>query len=179
MDWTIWDIISTLMYIVYIPACIGLIVIVLLQKGKDSGFAGAFGVGGGGDTVFGPRAGKTLPQRLTVVAAVIFMVCAVLISMVASRVGKGVAPEMAAELTNAEAAEELKELEARGLGSATPNATLEVTGTESETGVDATETTEAVTEAEAPAAEPAAVEEPAADVTEATESTEAPTPSAS
>ena len=69
---TLWWVILLL----YIPACIGLIVIVLLQKGKGVGFAGAFGVGGGSDTIFGPRSSKSLPQKITYAAAGTFMVLA-------------------------------------------------------------------------------------------------------
>ena len=50
-----------LILILYVPACVGLIVIVLLQKGKGVGFAGAFGVGGGSEAIFGPRSSKSLP----------------------------------------------------------------------------------------------------------------------
>ena len=61
--------IDTLWYLIlclYIPSCLGLIVIVLLQKGKGVGFAGAFGVGGGSDTVFGPNVSTwNLPDPAT------------------------------------------------------------------------------------------------------------------
>lgn len=92
-----WDILWYVMLALYIPACIGLIVVVLLQKGKGTGFAGAFGVGGGSDTVFGPRMNKTLPQRLTHAMAAIFMILALCMSLVSGRLGKGVAPDKAAE----------------------------------------------------------------------------------
>ena len=48
-----WSSLWWIMLIIYIPACLGLIAMVLLQKGKGSGFAGAFGVGPGSETVFG------------------------------------------------------------------------------------------------------------------------------
>ena len=92
-----WDILWYAMLALYIPACIGLIVVVLLQKGKGVGFAGAFGVGGGSDTVFGPRMNKSLPQRLTHAMAAIFMILALCMSLVSGRLGKGVAPDKAAE----------------------------------------------------------------------------------
>ena len=63
--------------ILYVPACLGLIAVVLLQKGKGVGFAGAFGLGGGGaDTVFGPRMSKSLPVKITYVMAGMFLVLA-------------------------------------------------------------------------------------------------------
>jgi len=92
-----WDILWYAMLILYIPSCIGLIVIVLLQKGKGVGFAGAFGVGGGSDTVFGPRMNKTLPQRLTHGMAAVFMILALGMSLVSGRLGKGVAPDAVPE----------------------------------------------------------------------------------
>jgi preprotein translocase subunit SecG len=86
----------------YVPACLGLIVIVLLQKGKGTGFAGAFGMGaGGGDTVFGPKSSQSLPVKLTYIAAAMFMIIALIMSIVAGKVGKGVAPELL-EVTEAE-----------------------------------------------------------------------------
>ena len=73
-----WNIIFWLMLLLYVPSCIGLILVVLLQKGKGVGFAGAFGVGGGSDTVFGPRTARSLPQRLTYGMATLFMFLALL-----------------------------------------------------------------------------------------------------
>ena len=80
--------------ILYVPACIGLIVIVLLQKGKGTSFAGAFGVGTGSETVFGPRGSQTLPVRLTYAAAATFMTIALLMSIISGRVGKGAVPDL-------------------------------------------------------------------------------------
>jgi len=92
-----WDTVWWVMLILYIPACIGLIVVVLLQKGKGSGFAGAFGVGPGSDAVFGPRGARTLPQKLTYIMAATFMLLAFCMSLIAGRLGKGDAPETISE----------------------------------------------------------------------------------
>lgn len=89
-----WNTLWVIMWAMYLPACIGLIVIVLLQKGKSSGFAGAFGAGGGSETVFGPRARKSLPVKLTYAMATLFMVLSMSMSLVAGRVHRGVAPEL-------------------------------------------------------------------------------------
>lgn len=86
----------------YVPSCIGLIVIVLLQKGKGTGFAGAFGIGAGSETVFGPRSSQSLPVKLTYVAAFLFMFIALVMSIIAGGVGKGQAPELVAVDTEAE-----------------------------------------------------------------------------
>ena len=87
------DFLWWLILLLYVPACFALIVIVLLQKGKGVGFAGAFGMGGGSDTVFGPRSVKSLPQKLTYTAAGVFMFLALVLSLLSPHVGKGVAPE--------------------------------------------------------------------------------------
>ena len=90
-----WDTFWYILIILYVPACIGLITIVLLQKGKGTGFAGAFGMGAGGaDTVFGPKSSQSLPVKLTYIAAATFMVIALIMSIVAGKVGKGQVPEL-------------------------------------------------------------------------------------
>ncbi|MCC6696079.1 MAG: preprotein translocase subunit SecG [Candidatus Hydrogenedentes bacterium] len=88
-----WNTLWVIMWILFLPACVGLIVIVLLQKGKGTGFAGAFGVGPGSETVFGPRARKSLPVKMTYAMAAIFMVLSLSMSLVAGRVHRGSAPE--------------------------------------------------------------------------------------
>ncbi len=82
------------MWILYVPACIFLIIIVLLQQGKGTGFAGAFGVGPGTDAVFGPRASKSVPVKLTYISAAIFMTLALSLSIVEGRIQHGAAPEL-------------------------------------------------------------------------------------
>lgn len=91
-----WTMLWWLLLIIYIPACIGLIIIVLMQKGKGVGFAGAFGMGGS-EAVFGPRTARSLPQKLTYTAGGIFMIFALLLSAVTGKVGRGVAPETVEE----------------------------------------------------------------------------------
>jgi len=103
-----------LMWILYVPSCVGLIVIVLLQKGKGAGFAGAFGIGPGSEAVFGPRASKSLPVRLTHVMAAIFVLLALGLTIVEGYVTKGKAPDKVDE-TMAQEPSALTEL---GLGSA-------------------------------------------------------------
>jgi preprotein translocase subunit SecG len=101
-DWLWW-----ICVVLYVPACIGLIAIVLLQKGKGVGFAGAFGLGGGGaDTVFGPRMSKSLPVKLTYVMAGMFVVLALGMSILAGRITKGEAPELVEETVDMSAYEE-------------------------------------------------------------------------
>lgn len=89
-----WNTVWWLLLFIYVPACLGLIVIVLLQKGKGVGFAGAFGAGpGGADAVFGPRSSKSLPQKITYTMAGIFMTLSLLMSMLSGNLGSSVAPQ--------------------------------------------------------------------------------------
>ena len=90
---TLWWMILLL----YIPACFGLIIIVLLQKGKGQGLAGAFGMGGGSDTIFGPRSSKSLPQKITYASAAIFMCLALIMSILSGKVGRSAAPDLVEE----------------------------------------------------------------------------------
>jgi preprotein translocase subunit SecG len=89
-----WNAVWWFMLLLYVPSCLGLIVIVLLQKGKGVGFAGAFGAGGGSEAVFGPRSSKSLPQRITYAMAGLFMLLALLMSMLSGRVGNSTAPTL-------------------------------------------------------------------------------------
>lgn len=90
-----WNTVWYLLLIFYVPACLGLILIVLLQKGKGVGFAGAFGAGPGGtDAVFGPRSSKSLPQKITYTMAGIFMTLSLLMSMLSGNVGSSQAPSL-------------------------------------------------------------------------------------
>ncbi|MDZ4860689.1 MAG: preprotein translocase subunit SecG, partial [Candidatus Hydrogenedentes bacterium] len=86
-----WNTLWWILMPIYIAACLGLIAVVLLQKGKGTGFAGAFGVGPGSDTVFGPRARKSLPVRITYIMATLFMVLSLSLSLIVGRGARGVA----------------------------------------------------------------------------------------
>jgi preprotein translocase subunit SecG len=61
---------------------------VLLQSGKAADLAGAFG-GMGSQTVFGPRGGATVLSRATTIAAALFMVTSMTLSIMATRAGRG------------------------------------------------------------------------------------------
>ena len=66
--------------------CFFLIIVVLLQSGKAADLAGAFG-GMGSQTAFGPRGAATVLSKATTVAAVIFMVTSIVLSIHATRRG--------------------------------------------------------------------------------------------
>src|SRR6516162_1775931 len=63
----------TLLTIFHIIVCIFLIFVVLLQQSTGADWAGAFG-GGGSQTTFGARGASTLLSKATTVAAVLFMI---------------------------------------------------------------------------------------------------------
>lgn len=114
-----WDVLWWFLLCLYIPACIGLIIIVLLQKGKGAGFAGAFGIGAGSETVFGPQTAQGMPVKITYAMATAFMTIALLMSLISGRVGAGVAPELEDETAMSGSVEEGARtgLEEFGLGS--------------------------------------------------------------
>jgi preprotein translocase subunit SecG len=154
--------------VIYVIACLGLITIVLLQKGKGAGFAGAFGVGSGADAVFGPRGGKSLPQRITVIMATLFMSLAFIMSLIAGRVYKGAAPvKVGSEVVGSQRLEELglgaevggpvAPLEAEPAATTAPDVALPAPAE----GAAPSETPPPSAEAPAPAAESPAEAEPA------------------
>jgi len=72
--------------IVHIIVCFFLIVVVLLQSGKAADLAGAFG-GMGSQTTFGPRGSATVLSKATTIAAVLFMLTSLSLSILYTRMG--------------------------------------------------------------------------------------------
>ena len=70
--------------VIHIIVCLFLIIVVLLQSGKSADIAAAFG-GMGSQTAFGPRGAATLLSKATTMAAVIFMLTSITLSIFASR----------------------------------------------------------------------------------------------
>jgi preprotein translocase subunit SecG len=126
----------------YVAACLGLIVLVLLQKGKGVGFQGAFGMGGGSEAVFGPRSARSLPQRMTYTMAGLFMFLALVMSTISGKVGQGSAPELADEGAALESASINQLLDIETPDADTTDAAADTTTTEDAT-ESATETTRA------------------------------------
>jgi protein translocase SecG subunit len=69
----------TLLYIIFFLSCITLIATVLLQPGKAD--AGALFTSSVSSTAFGARGTQTILSKITITAASLFFLCALLISM--------------------------------------------------------------------------------------------------
>jgi preprotein translocase subunit SecG len=74
--------------ILHVLVCFFLIVVVLLQSGKAADLAGAFG-GMGSQTAFGPRGSATVLSKATTIAAALFMVTSLSLSILYTRQGAG------------------------------------------------------------------------------------------
>jgi preprotein translocase subunit SecG len=68
------------LYTIYTLACVFLILVILLQSGKGGDVAAAFG-GAGSQTAFGPRGAQKPLEKATVVAAILFMLLALIFSL--------------------------------------------------------------------------------------------------
>jgi preprotein translocase subunit SecG len=75
---------TIILTIIHVIVCFFLIVVVLLQSGKAADLAGAFG-GMGSQTAFGPRGSATLLSKATTLAAALFMVTSLTLSILATR----------------------------------------------------------------------------------------------
>lgn len=91
---------TTLVLLIHLVSCLILILVILLQSGKSADLAGAFG-GMGSQTTFGPRGGATLLSRVTTIAAVVFMITSLALSIMMSQgvEGSSVVNEPAATQT--------------------------------------------------------------------------------
>jgi preprotein translocase subunit SecG len=72
-----------LLTILHVLVCLFLIIVVLLQSGKAADLAGAFG-GMGSQTAFGPRGSATILSKATTVAAALFMLTSLSLSIIAT-----------------------------------------------------------------------------------------------
>jgi preprotein translocase subunit SecG len=68
----------------YVLVCFVLMLVILLQQGKGGDIANAFG-GGSSQAAFGARAGATVLSRATTIAAVLFIVGALVLGMLRQR----------------------------------------------------------------------------------------------
>ncbi len=72
--------------IIHVIVCLFLVIVVLLQSGKAADLAGAFG-GMGSQTAFGPRGSATVLTKATTIAAGLFMVTSLTLSVMGTRNG--------------------------------------------------------------------------------------------
>lgn len=70
---------TTAVIIIHILACVGLILIVLLQAGKGASVGAAFG--GSSQTVFGSAGATTFLAKMTTAVAVVFMATSLLLAV--------------------------------------------------------------------------------------------------
>ena len=87
---------------IHLAVCIALIMIVLLQKGKGASMGAAFG--GSSQTVFGSAGASSFLQKVTVAAAVVFMLTSLTLALLFGRgastsVMRGVSTPMEAPAT--------------------------------------------------------------------------------
>jgi len=75
---------NTFLVVLHVMACLVLILVVLLQRGKGSDVGAALG-GGGGNTVFGSRGAGNFLTKLTTGSAVVFMLTSLSLAYSGSR----------------------------------------------------------------------------------------------
>jgi len=92
---------TVLLVIIHVVVCLFLIGVVLLQQGKGSDLASAFG-GGGGQAAFGARSGATFMHKLTVGAFVVFILTSVMLVIVNRQEGPSVVDEVKQEAVEEE-----------------------------------------------------------------------------
>jgi preprotein translocase subunit SecG len=69
---------------IYVITCLVLMLVILLQQGKGGDIANAFG-GGSSQAAFGARSGATVLSRATTIAAVLFIVGALVLGLLGQR----------------------------------------------------------------------------------------------
>ena len=74
---------TTLLMIIHACVCLFLIAVVLVQGGKGAEIGATFG--GSSQTIFGSRGAATFLSKLTTVAAIVFMLTSLTLSMLANR----------------------------------------------------------------------------------------------
>lgn len=83
----------TLVLILYVIVCLFLILVVLLQQGKGSDVAAAFG-GAGSQVAFGPRGSTTLLHKLTTYSFVLFVALCIGLVVLSRERGRSVVKEL-------------------------------------------------------------------------------------
>jgi preprotein translocase subunit SecG len=79
--WTVWSWVPPVWNLLVLLTSLFLILLVLIQRGKGGGLAGAFGAAGG-SSAFGSRAGDTFTRVTIFTAAVWVLMIMIMIKMV-------------------------------------------------------------------------------------------------
>jgi preprotein translocase subunit SecG len=79
---------TTLLVLLHVIICIGLIIIVLLQTGKGAEIGATFG-GGGSHTLFGSRGAGNFLTKATAVIGAVFMLTSLALAMMSSNLTAG------------------------------------------------------------------------------------------
>jgi preprotein translocase subunit SecG len=74
---------ATFILVIHVLTCLFLILVVLLQSGKGAEMGAAFG--GSSQTLFGSRGAATFLNKLTTVAAVVFMLTSLTLTVVTTK----------------------------------------------------------------------------------------------
>lgn len=79
--------IATVVLIIHLLVCGGVMLVVLLQAGKGAGLAGVFGAGGGAaeSSVFGAKGAGGFLSKMTTAVAVIFMISSLGLTILKNR----------------------------------------------------------------------------------------------
>lgn len=109
----------TVLIMVHVLICIGLIIVVLMQSAKGEGLAGAFGGGGVSGAVFGGRGAASFLSKATTILAVLFMVSCLSLSLMsagrsgatADASGSGLTEEAQQDIQQQQAAQEQQAVE--------------------------------------------------------------------
>ncbi len=86
---------TTLLIIIHVLISLFLIAVVLIQGGKGAELGSAFG-GGSSHTLFGARGAATVLSKITTIAAILFMVTSLILTIISVRqpsVVRSVIPE--------------------------------------------------------------------------------------
>jgi preprotein translocase subunit SecG len=77
---------TTLVLVVHVIVCVALILIILLQSGKGADIGAVFG-GGSSQTVFGSTGASTFLSKVTIGAAVVFMITSIILTYFSGKGG--------------------------------------------------------------------------------------------
>jgi preprotein translocase subunit SecG len=75
---------TTILTVAHIAVCLFLVIIVLLQHGKGADAGAAFGGGGSSQSLFGAEGPVPLLNKITTMAAVVFMLTSVSLAYISS-----------------------------------------------------------------------------------------------